>query len=46
MRNDDMLDLDNHAYLVHNHHRDHMYNSRRDPRNRLCMYSRNRNRRT
>ena len=46
MRNDDMRDLDNHVCHVHNHHLDHVHNARRDLRNRLCMYSRNRSRRT
>jgi len=41
-----MLDLDNHVYLVRNHHRDRMHNSRRDLHNHLYTYSRNRNRRT
>jgi hypothetical protein len=53
MRNGDMRDLDNHASLVHNHHLDlylDAYDSRSmSPRrdySRLCMYSRDRNRRT
>ena len=46
MHNDDTQDLDNHARLVHSPRRDPVYNTRRDPRNRLCMYSRDRSRRT
>lgn len=49
MHNVDMQDLDNRAHHVHNPRRDLVYlvhNSLRDPRNRWCMYSRNRNRRT
>ena len=52
MRNDGTLDLDNHANLVHNHHLDlHLVHDTRSmsPRldyNRLCMYSRDRSRRT
>ena len=49
MHNVDMQDLDNRAHHVHNPSRDLVYlvhNSLLDPRNRWCMYSRNRNRRT
>ena len=53
MRNDGTLDLDNHASLVHNHHLDlhlDVHDSRSmSPRrdySRLCMYSRDRSRRT
>lgn len=49
MRNDDTQDRYNPARLVHNPRRDlvHlMHNTRRDPHNRSCMYSRNRSRRT
>ena len=46
MHNDDTRDLDNHARLVHSPRLDLVYNTRLDLHNRLCMYSRDRNRRT
>jgi hypothetical protein len=46
MHNDDTRDLDNHARLVHSPRRALVYNTLRDPHNRLCMCSRDRNRRT
>ncbi len=46
MHNGDTQAIHNHVRLVHNPRRDHVYNTRRDPRNRWCMYSRDRNRRT
>ena len=51
MHNGDMQDLDNLAHLVYNPRRDLMYKTqrmhpRRDLRNRCCMYSRDRSRRT
>jgi hypothetical protein len=51
MHNEDMQDLDSLAHHVYNPRRDlmclvrHMC-PRRDPRNRCCMYSRDRSRRT
>ena len=46
MHNGDMQVIHNLAHLVHNPRRDHVY-TRRDPvRNRCCMYSRDRSRRT
>jgi len=46
MHNDDMQAFRNLARLVHNPRRDLVY-TRRDPvRNRCCMYSRDRSRRT
>ena len=51
MRSVDMQDLDSLAHPVHNPRRDlmclvrHMC-PRRDPRNRCCMYNRDRSRRT
>ena len=46
MHNDDMQAFRNLAHLVHNPRRDPV-NTRRDPvRNRCCMYSRDRSRRT
>ena len=49
MHNVGTQDLDNLARHVHNPRRDPVHlvhNTRRDPHNRLCTYSRNRNRRT
>jgi hypothetical protein len=52
MRSGDMQAIRNLVHLVHNTHLDLdldldlMYNTRRDPRNRCCMYSRDRSRRT
>ena len=46
MRSVDMQDLDNLAHLVHNPRRDPVYALRDPVRNRCCMYSRDRNRRT
>ena len=46
MHSDDMQAFRNLARLAHNPRRDHLY-TRRDPvRNRCCMYSRDRSRRT
>ncbi len=46
MHNDDTQAIRNRVRLVHNPRRDPVYNTRRDPHNRLCMYSRDRSRRT
>ena len=48
MHNDDMQAIRNLVNLVHNPHLDLdlMYNTRLDSHNRLCMCSRDRNRRT
>jgi len=53
MHNDDMQAFRNLARLAHSPRRDHLYTrrdhlyTRRDPvRNRCCMYSRDRSRRT
>ena len=47
MHSGDKQDLDNLARPLHNPRRDLMYHTRRDlMRNRCCMYSRDRNRRT
>jgi len=51
MHSGDMQDLDNLAHPVHNPRRDLMCHDRhmiprRDPRNRCCMYNRDRSRRT
>jgi hypothetical protein len=45
MHSDDMQVIRNHVHLVHNPHRDMMH-PRRDLCGRLCMYSRDRSRRT
>ena len=45
MHSDDMQDLDNLAHHAHNPRRD-LVHTRRDLRNRWCMYNRNRSRRT
>ena len=48
MHSDDMQVIRSHVHLVHNPRRDlcMRYNTRRDPCGRLCMYSRDRSRRT
>ena len=48
MHSDDMQVIRNHVHLVHNPRLDLdlMCNTRRDLCNRLCMYSRDRSRRT
>ena len=46
MHNGDMQDLDNLAHRGYNPRRDHMYTRRDLVRNRCCMYSRDRSRRT
>lgn len=46
MRSGDTQDLDNLARHVHNPRRDHVYTRRDLVRNRCCMYSRDRSRRT
>ena len=48
MHSDDMQVIRNHVNLVHNPHLDldMRYDTRRDPHGRLCMYSRDRSRRT
>jgi hypothetical protein len=48
MHSDDMQVIRNHVHLVHSPHLDLdlMYNTRLDQHNHLCMYSRDRSRRT